>query len=224
MILPNTNRLETERYEDEDEPTKPIPDIEETVDAKGHALNQLPVYDRLLNDEVQLQHDDRVTTGKVKHLSLGPDGNMAGKYDNNPMLNLIKNEVEFADRTVKEYGANIIAENMLQQVDLEGFSLALMEGIVDFRCDESVAVPMGEKYIITKTGQKRLRKTMARWDLLVRWKDESELWVKLSDMKESHPVETAEFARAKVVQGEPAFCGWVPYTLQKGMQLWQPSA
>ena len=139
---------------------------------------------------------------------------MAGKYDNNPMLNSIMYEVEFADRTVKEYGANIIAENMLRQVDLEGFSLALMEGIVDFRCDESVAIPMGEMYIITKTGQKRLRKTMARWDLLVHWKDESESWVKLSDMKESHP-ETAAFARAKGVQGEPAFCWWVPYTLQK---------
>ena len=72
-----------------------------------------------------------------------------------------------------------------------------MEGIVDFRCDESVAVPMEEKYIITKMGQKQLRKTMARWDLLVCWKDESESWVKLSDMKESHPVEMAEFAKEK---------------------------
>ena len=76
-------------------------------------MNQLPAYDRLLNAEVQLQHDDRVTTGKVKHRALGPDGNMVGKYDNNPMLNSIMYEVEFADGTVKEYGANIIAENML---------------------------------------------------------------------------------------------------------------
>ena len=118
---------------------------------------------------------------------------MVRKYDNNPMLNSIMYEVEFADGTVKEYGANIIAENMLRQVDSEGFSLALMEGIVDFRCDELVAVLIEEKYIITKTGLKRLRKTTAAWDLLVHWKDESESWVKLSDMKESHPVETAEF-------------------------------
>ena len=66
---------------------------------------------------------------------------------------------------------------MLRQVDSEGFSLALMEGKVDFRCDESVAVPIEEKYINTKTGQKRLRKTTAGWDLLVCWKDESESWV-----------------------------------------------
>ena len=34
-------------------------------------------------------------------------------------------------------------------------------------------------------------------------------------MKESHPVETAEFAKAKGIQWEPAFCWWVPYTLRK---------
>ena len=215
VVLPNTDRPVTERYEDGDEPARPIPDIEETVDANGRALNQLPAYDRLLNAEVQLQHDNRVTTGKVKHQALGPDGNMDGKYDNNPTLNSIMYEVEFANGTVKEYGANIIAENMLRQVDLEGFSVALMEGIVDLRCDESVAVPIEEKYIITKTGQKRFRKTTAGWDLLVPWKDESESWVRLSDMKESHPVEMAEFAKAKGIQGEPAFCWWVSCTLRK---------
>ena len=172
--LPNTDKPVTERYEDEDEPARPIPDIKETVDANGHALNQLPAYDRLLNAEVQLQPDDRVTTHKVKRRALGPDGNMVGKYDNNPMINLIMYEVEFADRTVKEYGANIIAESMLRQVDSESFSLALMEGIVDFRCDEPVAVMIEEKYIITKTGQNSLRKTMAGWDLLVHLKDENE--------------------------------------------------
>ena len=74
---------------------------------------------------------------------------------------------------------------------------------------------MEEKYIIMKMGQRRLRKTTAGWDLLVHWKDESESWVKLSDMKESHPVEMAEFAKAKGIQGQPAFCWWVPYTLRK---------
>ena len=79
-----------------------------------------------------------------------------------------------------------------------------MEGLVDFRCDELVAVRMEEKYIIMKTGQKPLRKTMAQWDLLVYWKDESESWVKPSDMKESHPVDMAEFTKAKGIQGELA--------------------
>ena len=34
-------------------------------------------------------------------------------------------------------------------------------------------------------------------------------------MKESHPVETAEFARARQIDEEAAFAWWVPYTLRK---------
>ena len=35
------------------------------------------------------------------------------------------------------------------------------------------------------------------------------------DMKESHPVEVSEFARARGIADEPAFEWWVPYILQK---------
>ena len=100
-------------------------------------------------------------------------------------------EVEFIDGQVKEYGANIIAENMLSQVDSDGYSLMLMEDIVDYRKEESVAISMEDKYITTKNGQQRLMKTTARWDLLVQWKDNTESWTKLSVMKKSHPVEMA---------------------------------
>ena len=51
--------------------------------------------------------------------------------------------------------------------------------------------------------------------MLVRWKDGTESWVKLSEMKESHPVEVAEFARSRDIHTEAAFTWWVPYTLQK---------
>ena len=34
-------------------------------------------------------------------------------------------------------------------------------------------------------------------------------------MKEVHPVETAEYARARGISNEPAFTWWVPYTLRK---------
>ena len=34
-------------------------------------------------------------------------------------------------------------------------------------------------------------------------------------MKESHPIETAEFAKARSIADKPAFAWWVPYTLRK---------
>ena len=43
----------------------------------------------------------------------------------------------------------------------------------------------------------------------------SELWIPLKEMKELHPVETAEFAKAKGIDYKVAFAYWVPYTLKK---------
>jgi len=59
------------------------------------------------------------------------------------------------------------------------------------------------------------RKSTAGWKLLVQWKDGSETWVPLKDSKELHPVEVAEFARAKGIDDEVAFACWVPHTLRK---------
>ena len=124
-------------------------------------------------------------------------------------------EVELADGRIKEYGANIIVENMLTQVDSNGFSLALMEGIIDYKHDDLIAIPKADKYITTGRGQRRLQKTMAGWKLLVKWKDQGESWVKLSELKESHPVETAEFAKLRGIDDESAFVWWVPHMLKK---------
>ena len=89
-----------------------------------------------------------------------------------------------------------------------------MEAIIDHKKDDT-AVPLDEKFVRDKNGQKRYRKTTKGWKLLVKWKDDSEGWIKLSDMKDAHPLETAEYARARNLVHEPAFAWWVPYTLRK---------
>ena len=124
-------------------------------------------------------------------------------------------EVQFPDGQVKEYAANVIAENMLTQVDSDGYSLTMLDAIIDYHKDEAVAVPKNDSHVVTPRGQKRLRKTTVGWKLLVKWKDQSESWIPLKDLKESHPCETAEFARARSIADEPAFAWWVPYTLRK---------
>ena len=81
--------------------------------------------------------------------------------------------------------------------------------------DPVVAIPKDEKYLITKSGRRQLRKTTSGWKLLVAWADDSETWVPLKALKESHPVEVAEFAKAQGIADEAAFIWWVPYTLRK---------
>ena len=85
-----------------------------------------------------------------------------------------------------------------------------MEGIVDFCKDESA---VDDVFVVTQQGQKKQRTTTVGWWLLIQWKDGKESWVPLKDLKESHPVELAKFAKARAIQDEPAFAWWVPYTL-----------
>jgi hypothetical protein len=45
---------EYEEYEDDDEVARKVPDIEDSVDANGMLLNQLPAYDKIIHSEVAL--------------------------------------------------------------------------------------------------------------------------------------------------------------------------
>ena len=60
-----------------------------------------------------------------------------------------------------------------------------------------------------------MKHTTKGWMLCVQWKDKSVSWEKLSDMKESYPVEVAEYATADGIQNEPAFALWMKHVLRK---------
>eukprot|EP00957_Ditylum_brightwellii_P142477 10855002-Ditylum_brightwellii.AAC.1 len=75
----------------------------------------MPVYDLLLNAEVPLQLGDEVRVGKVTQHAIGTNGTVTVTYDNNPMMNTMIYDMEFPEGQVREYAANIIAENMLTQ-------------------------------------------------------------------------------------------------------------
>jgi hypothetical protein len=84
----------------------------------------------LINAEILLQQGDRLQLGKVNRRSVDDSGNIIGTYSENPIMNSIVYEVEFPDGELKEYAANILAENMLSQVDDEGHNILLMRDII----------------------------------------------------------------------------------------------
>ena len=67
-----------------------------------------------------------------------------------------------------------------------------MDEIIDHKTDGS-AVSKDDGFETTKNGQRRPRRTTKGWFLLVTWKDGSSDWVPVKDLKESYPVETAEY-------------------------------
>ena len=197
---------------EDDEP--PLVLEEDPVTAENEALLERSVTDTLISAEVLLPQGEELKSATVIGRTKNDFGQEVGSFHNNPLLNTIIYDVQFPDGSIREYAANVIAQNMYMQVDSEGRSTLLLKSILDYSMD-STAVPMSDKYVTTKSGQKRLRQTTAGWKLLVQWRDGSEQWVPLKLLKESNPIEVAEFAVARDIKDFPAFAYWVPHVLRK---------
>jgi len=98
--------------------------------------------------------------------------------------------VEFSDGQLCEYTANSIAENMFSMCNDHGNQFLLFDAIVDHVSD-----PQETKKVYTKVnGCKFVRKSTAGWKMCIRWRDRSTSWEPLSDLKESYPIQVAEYA------------------------------
>lgn len=171
-------------------------------------------YDDYLTAEVLLPNMGTVVKAKVIGRKRDADGNPIGKRNTNPILDTREYEVEFPDGATDVFAANIIAENLYAQVDDEGNSYAILHEITDHKKD-GTAVTKDDGYEVTKSGGPRPRHTTRGWKLLVSWKDGTSSWVALKDLKESNPVEVAEYALANKILEEPAFAWWAQYVLRK---------
>jgi hypothetical protein len=112
------------------------------------------------------------------------------------------------------FTANMIAENLYSQVDLEGNSYLIMSEITDHKSDGS-AVKKGDGMEVTSDGKVRPKQTTKGWKLLVSWKDGTASWVPLKDLKEAYPVQVVEYAVANKILEEPAFAWWAKHVLKK---------
>ena len=104
-------------------------------------------------------------------------------------------EVEYQDGTKGSLAANYIAKNLFTQVDQEGNRHVLLDEIIDYRVNGH-EVKLQDAFITTGTGTRRRHETTIGWELLAQWKDRSTNWISLKDLKESYPVQTAEYAVA----------------------------
>ena len=186
------------------EPESSTPDIDDAT----------PEYhDQYIGAEVALPFQGTITTGKVKRRTRTETGDLFGKSHENPILDTRSYEVEFPDGNVSSYTANVIAMNMLAQCDEEGNHLATLDGIIGHDTD-GTEILHKDRYIV-RGNNRHLRKTTRGWKLHVKWKDGSTSKERLADMKESYPVQVAEYATANGIDSMPAFAWWVPYVLKK---------
>ena len=120
----------------------------------------------------------------------------------------------FSNSHVKEYAANVIAESVYAQVDDEGNSFLLLQDIIDHKKNIQ-ASSKDDMWIKGTNGNQHMKEATKGWKLCVAWKDGSTSWEHLKDLKESHPIQVAEYAMNNLIMEEPAFAWWVKEVLQK---------
>jgi hypothetical protein len=201
LLAVHEDLWDLEPYYDEEEAPLDIPDAD-FVDTTGKPLLQQSFTDTLINAEVLLQADDSAAIAKVMQRCVDDEGRVVGDYNENLLLNTIMYECEFGDGTTK--AVNTIVTNIYMESNADGHSSLLLYHIVD-----------KDKYFVTATGTKRIRQTTKGWKLLVQWHDGSRQWIDLKILKESNPIQVAEYATACDIAEHPAFTWWVPYVLRK---------
>ena len=103
-----------------------------------------------------------------------------------------------------KYTKNLIAENMFAQVDEKSNQYLLMNDITNHR-KENTAIPISDGITRGHNGNESPKITTCGWELLVKWKYGSTIWMNLKDLNEYIPIEVAEYAAANRIVEEPAF-------------------
>ena len=109
------------------------------------------------------------------------------------------------DLTVNSIAENL--HNILQRFDDYGRTLLVIDEIVDHY-----------HFVKSGPGHDSLSNTKY-WYFLVRWKNGEEDVVRLADIKESHPVELANYIQDRGFTHVQGMSWWVPYTLKKAGRI-----
>ena len=155
-------------------------------------------FDRYIATEVWLPKDGQEVIAKFIARKHDHDGNPIGKSNSNPISDTRLYQVIFPDGETAEYSTNVIAKCLYLQVVDEGNQFLLMDEIIDWlQTDE--AVKDEDIFQVSHNGNIHKRQTTKGWKLCMRWKDQSTSWEPLKDLKQSFPVQVAEFAvRGKI--------------------------
>ena len=174
---------------------------------------EFDTFDQYLGAEFLINSNGETAMATVTKRAKDNEGNAIGKRNSNPLLDTREYECTMEDGSVYRYNANVIAENIYSQCDDEGRRHSVLQEIIEHKKDRT-AIDITRGHIVTKQGRKIPKTTTKGWKLLCQWRDGSSDWVDLKYVKDSNPIQLAEYAVANRIQEEPAFKWWVPETLR----------
>jgi hypothetical protein len=150
--------------------------------------------DNYLSAEIMLPRGGTMVRGRVAARKRDRDGNPIGLANSNPILDTRSYVVHFDDGDQTELTTNMITESLYSQCDPDGHEYILLDESFDHRRTDS-AIKLADQKVMHANGRTYLRRSTIGWQLCSQWKDGSSSWLNLADLKESHPIEVAEYAK-----------------------------
>ena len=205
----------TPTYDPYDEDEDPgMPDADDFADEMTtDDISDVPTYDGYITSQVLLPCGDEFVLGTVQKRATSEDGHLKGTANSNPILDTRVYDVVFGDGEVREYAANVIAENLYSQIDEHGQQQVILEDIIDHRTNPTAVCE--DNALFHYKGRQHRQKTTKGWELCVQWRDGSTSWERLGNLKETYPVQVAQYAVSAKLASKPAFAWWVPFVMKK---------
>ena len=207
--------VEIDDIDDSNEEAKSDGERPEMDDAPNSDVESTE-FDKFLGVYIELPGDDAESKviARVKDRKRDHDGALIGRTNSNPILNTAVYNIETPDGNIQEYTANVIAENMWNQVDDDGYNYNMLYEILGHR-KNAEAIDEINGFYETKNGTKRRVITTKGWDFHIKWESGETSYIKLKDIKETNPIEIADYVIANQLEKEPAFAWWVRTALKR---------
>ncbi len=141
--------------------------------------------------------------GTVVSCKHDAEGNIIWHAHNNLILDTCLYDIEFANGKITALMTNAIANAMYAQCDPDGDEYNLLDKHIDVKCTTNALTFDQQQIMIRRTTCQQ--KSTKDWFICFRWKDSSNSWETLSDLKESHPVQVTKFATHMGFALKPGF-------------------
>jgi hypothetical protein len=170
--------------------------------------------DNYLNGMISVSQGGTLMKGHIISRKRDKDCNPVGLANANPILDTREYTFTFDDGDETVLNVNLIPEAMHAQCDPDGNQYVLLDSIIDHRRLDT-AIRLSDQKVVQPDRWTYLKRSTIGWQVCCQWKDGSTSWENLADLKDSHPLETAEYAVTQGINHEPAFNWWVPHVLKK---------
>ena len=139
-------------------------------------------HDNYVDIDLFIPKGGTMSRGHVTARKRDAYGNPKGRANDNPILDTREYTVTFEDGDVTELTANLIAESMYAECDLDGNQYVLLDSIIDHQRRDTT-LRLSDQTVVCSDNRTYVKHNTVGWQICCQWRDSSSSWERSSDLK-----------------------------------------